>query len=436
MILQNWWYTTLLRTDEDNQFCDPLQKDIETEFLVIGGGMAGLHAARTLAEAGKQTVLLERNICGGSSTGKSAGFLTPDSELELSQLIRRYGTQNARSIWGVAERGVRLIVDAISSYGISCDLLEQDSLFLGVGRSGASAVAEETESRKEMGFPYTSYTRDSLRTVTSAKGYVGGTRYGGTHGINPLLFAQGLKNALVKKGVQIYESTEVERINGNTAFTHLGSVKAKYIIVCSDKMPAEFAPVASYLYHAQTFLSISEPISKKDIMYLFPEKSMMCWDSKLVYSYYRITGDNRILLGGGSALTTFTPLDVTSPIVIENVIVDFKKRFPELEELKFIQYWPGRIDTTQDIMPIVDYDRGNKTITYVLGCVGLPWAAACGTFAAERYLNPEKSQPYEQFLRMDRKFFFPKVAQRIFGKMITFSLNNAYAKYIQKDSRM
>lgn len=435
MILQNWWYTTLLRTDEDNQFCDPLQKDIETEFLVIGGGMAGLHAARALAEAGKQTVLLERNICGGSSTGKSAGFLTPDSELELSQLIRRYGTQNARSIWGVAERGVRLIVDAISSYGISCDLLEQDSLFLGVGKSGASAVAEETEARKEMGFSYTSYTCDSLRTVTSAKGYVGGTRYGGTYGINPLLFAQGLKNALVKKGVQIYESTEVERINGNTAFTHLGSVTAKYIIVCSDKMPAEFAPVASYLYHAQTFLSISEPISKKDIMYLFPEKSMMCWDSKLVYSYYRITGDNRILLGGGSALTTFTPLDVTSPIVIENVIVDFKKRFPELEELKFIQYWPGRIDTTQDIMPIVDYDKGNKNITYVLGCVGLPWAAACGTFAAERYLNPEKSQAYEQFLRMDRKFFFPKVAQRIFGKMITFSLNNAYAKYIQKEKK-
>lgn len=435
MILQNWWYTTLLRTDEDTQFCEPLQSDIETEYLVIGGGMAGLHAARTLAEAGKQTVLLERNICGGSSTGKSAGFLTPDSELELSQLIRRYGVEDARNIWGVAERGVKLIVDAIRQYNISCDLQEQDSLFLGLGRGGIAAAEEETEARHTMGFPYQSYDKDSLRSVVGATGYVGGTRYGGTYGINPLLFAQGLKNTLLKKGVQIYESTEVERLVENTAFTHLGSVKAKYVIVCVDKMPSEFAPVASQVYHAQTFLSISEPISKTDIGYLFPEKSLMCWDSQLVYSYYRITGDNRVLLGGGSAMTTFSPTDVTSSIVIENVIVNFRRAFEKLENLKFIQYWPGRIDTTKDIMPIVDYDPGNKSITYVLGCVGLPWAAACGTYAAERYISPELSQSYEKFLRMDRSFFFPPVVQKMLGKMITFSLNNAYAKYIQKDSR-
>jgi gamma-glutamylputrescine oxidase len=27
---------------------------------------------------------------------------------------------------------------------------------------------------------------------------------------------------------------------------------------------------------------------------------MQCWDSKLVYSYFRLTGDNRLLLVGGT----------------------------------------------------------------------------------------------------------------------------------------
>lgn len=434
MILQNWWYTTLLGVDADNQFCDPLQDNIKTEFLVIGGGMAGLQAARTLSEAGKETVLLERNICGGSSTGKSAGFLTPDSELELAQLMRRYGKHHAENIWGIAERGVDLIVNAIASYNISCDLLKQDSVFLGIGRLGALAVKEEAESRKAMGFSYEYYDHQSLKKITGSTSYSNGIRYGGTYGINPLLFAQGLKNALLKKGVRIYESTEVEHIQKNTAFTHLGSVEAKCIIVCIDKMPDEFAPVASDVYHAQTFLAVSEPLSHDDLLYINPDKSFMYWDSKLVYSYYRVTGDERLLLGGGSALTTFSPLDVTSPIVIQNVIVQFKKKFPKLEHLKFIQYWPGRIDTTKDIIPIVDYDPTNKTITYVLGCVGLPWAAACGCLAAERYLNTKSTEEYARFLRMNRNFLIPKFAQKILGKMITFSLNNAYSKYLQKEA--
>ena len=40
MILQNWWYTTLLNTKAD--FCPPLQKNISCDVLVVGGGMAGL----------------------------------------------------------------------------------------------------------------------------------------------------------------------------------------------------------------------------------------------------------------------------------------------------------------------------------------------------------------------------------------------------------
>jgi len=84
----------------------PLRKDIKTDVLIIGGGAAGLAAALELSKNKVKTVLLERNICGGSSTGKSAGFLTPDSELELDQLLRRFGKKGgARSLGGRCGRG-------------------------------------------------------------------------------------------------------------------------------------------------------------------------------------------------------------------------------------------------------------------------------------------------------------------------------------------
>jgi gamma-glutamylputrescine oxidase len=82
MILQNWWFTTLLGIK--GLIRPPLKDHIKTDVSIIGAWAAGLAAALRLVGSGKKVVLLDRNICGGSSTGKSAGFLTPDSELELS----------------------------------------------------------------------------------------------------------------------------------------------------------------------------------------------------------------------------------------------------------------------------------------------------------------------------------------------------------------
>lgn len=104
MILQDWWYTTLLGMSESIE--PPLRGEVKTDVLIIGGGAAGLAAALRFIGIGKKVVLLERNICGGSSTGKSAGFLTPDSELELSQLLRRYGKRSQRPM-GRAGQGRR-----------------------------------------------------------------------------------------------------------------------------------------------------------------------------------------------------------------------------------------------------------------------------------------------------------------------------------------
>ena len=39
---------------------------------------------------------------------------------------------------------------------------------------------------------------------------------------------------------------------------------------------------------------------------LFPGgQQMQCWDSQIVYTYFRLTGDNRLLVGGGTGITTF-----------------------------------------------------------------------------------------------------------------------------------
>lgn len=432
MLLQNWWYTTLLGLPAAG--FPPLEGHHKAQVVIVGAGAAGLSVALTLSEHISDIIILEKNICGGGSTGKSAGFLTPDSELELSQLLRRYGPEGAKDLWSVATRGVDRIVQRVHEFGLDCDLQKQDSLFLGNDRSGWKEALEEVKARETLGFHQKIYSKEQLPHIIGSDAYTGGIRYSDTYGINALRYSQGLKKILHDRGVRIYESSEVYRINEHTLETHLGTVTADQIIFCADKIKATVSLYSQHIYHAQTFLSISEPLTPAQQHYLFPDGPLQCWDSDLVYSYFRMTGDHRLLLGGGSKWTTFSRHDVYNPHVMFGVIKRFMKKFPGLHDLKFIQYWPGRIDTTRDLIPTIVKDEKQPWIHYVLGCVGLPWATFCGDFVANQILKKqEDDHKYYRYFRPERKFLFPVWLEKIMGKELLFSLNNIWAKYYQVD---
>ena len=203
-------------------------------------------------------------------------------------------------------------------------------------------------------------------------------------------------------------------------------------------MKSKFNKIAKKIYHTQTFLAISEPLSKKEVKSIFPDEKLMCWDSKLIYNYFKLTKDNRLLLGGSSPLVIYSPGFVNSPLIINSAIKKFKENFPQLKEIKFEAYWPGMIDIAKDIMPVVDFDPENKNIQYVLGNPGLPWAAFFGIYAAKRAINKEDKsvKKYEKYVEVNRKFFISDFTQMFIGKIPSFALNNLYVEYYQVDRKL
>jgi gamma-glutamylputrescine oxidase len=436
LINQNWWFTTLLVSQ--HKYCPPLKSDIKCDVAIVGGGFAGVCAAAQFLRKGLKVVLLDKNIIGGSSSGRSAGFLTPDSELELHQLVRRYGPKAAREIWDAPVSAIEGLVRNIEKYGIHCGLLKQDSLFLGLGKGGYEAAKSELESREEVGFTDQKlYDEEQLKGILGSVDYTAGIRYGGTYGINPLQCLQGFKDVLIDDGMQVFESTEMERLEGHTVHTHAGSVTADHIIVAVDKLEPHISPLSAECFHAQTFLSVSEPLTDREFDILFPSgEQMQCWDSKLVYTYFRLTKDNRLLLGGGSALTTFLKDAYNNPGVIRRVIADFYSHFPQLKGLSFMQFWPGQIDTTRDLLPTIVRPVDQPHMRFIFGCVGIPWAAFTGTFAARNVLGDADAEydKYFNYFSNERNFWLPSSLGKVIGKPLLFSLSNSWAKFRQVDT--
>ena len=167
----------------------------------------------------------------------------------------------------------------------------------GGGRSGAANAAESvgfTDQRI--------YDEQQLKGILGAQDYTAGIRYGGTYGVNPLACLQGFKDLLIDNGMQVFESTEMERLEDHTAYTHAGSVTADHIIVAVDKLERIDQPAGRRGLSRADLPERDRAADRPRAPVLFPSgEQMQCWDSKLVYSYFRLTGDNRLLLGGGYA---------------------------------------------------------------------------------------------------------------------------------------
>ena len=103
----------------------PLRRDLKTDVLVVGGGIAGLLCAYLLKAAGADCALVEADrICGGTTMNTTAK-VTAQHGLIYSKLLREFGPEKAR-LYLEANRG------ALGKYrelcrGIDCDFEERDA---------------------------------------------------------------------------------------------------------------------------------------------------------------------------------------------------------------------------------------------------------------------------------------------------------------------
>ncbi len=404
-----------------------LLHEIKTDVVIVGGGIAGLSAAQSFRNKGLSVVLLEQYYCGAGASGKSSGFITPDSELNLSHLIREYGPEKARALWEFVISGVRLIEANIKRFSIDCDYQVQDSCVVANSDHASKLIKHEHEARLQLQYQSAYYTQAQLSSIIGSSGYTGAVRYPNTFGIHAYRYCQAMKNILHDAGVQIYEETPVIKINPDGVDTLYAKVKAKHIIVCADRFIPDLNKLTYDIYHAQTFLMMSAPLPDHEIKKIFPDKKLMVWDTDLIYQYYRINGDNRLMLGGGNILSTY---DKQEKYHAKNIglklITYFKNKFPDVN-IHFEYMWPGLIGISKDILPIVGPDKENKNIYYVGAAAGLPWAAALGAYSADHIID--KRNDFDHYFAPTRKYPWGHTIQKIIGTRAAFALSNFRSLY-------
>ena len=198
---------------------EPLETDIATDVLVIGGGLTGILCAYFLRQAGVDAVVAEADRVGGGVTGRTTAKITAQHGLIYHQLLRTRGRTAAGQY--LAANLAALDTYRALCAGIDCRFEEQNSYVYSLrDRSG---LTRELATLHMLGYPAEWVEKPPLPFTVA-----GALRYPKQAQFHPLRFLSGLA-----KDLCVYERTPVRELIGTNAVTDRGRIAAKRIVVAT-----------------------------------------------------------------------------------------------------------------------------------------------------------------------------------------------------------
>lgn len=234
----------------------PLDKDIETEAVVVGGGLAGILTAYKLKEKGVPCILLEaRRICSGQTGGTTAKITAVHGQ-KFDRLLTAFGEKKAKQYVNANMNAIGEYSRIIKKEDISCGFVRLP-FYLYTARE-TEPVYKEYEAAKKLGI-----NAELLNDISLPVKVTKALRFEGQAQFNPVAFASG-----IIKDLEVYENTLVDSVENGILRANGKTVKAKHIVIASN-YPFVNAPGYYFLrmHRATSYAAAFENCAYLDGMY-------------------------------------------------------------------------------------------------------------------------------------------------------------------------
>jgi gamma-glutamylputrescine oxidase len=358
---------TSLWLDNKNASYPSLNENIEADVIIVGGGITGISAAYHFGIEGLSTVLLEGEVIGGGTTGLSLGILAIGNESDLQNTVNLVGEEKACKIWNDSIQAIKLIEDVISKHNIDCEFQKTGGIYLAVKKRHSKIIENEVKIRNKLGFSAEFLDKNQIKSKVNSNCFYGGLFSPYECQLNPVKFVKGLANIACEKSVKIFENSKVKSIERDKekflVRVNDREVRGNFLVLAAGADMESFGVLTDKVLPIYTHAIATEPLKEDMIEKIGWLGREVMWDSLYIYRDWRLTKDNRIIIGGDDCW-------VSNGKSYKNLFKVLLNIFPELKDINVTHYWSGRIGFTSNSIPIIGMDIKNKNLIYSSGYGG------------------------------------------------------------------
>jgi glycine/D-amino acid oxidase-like deaminating enzyme len=348
----------------------PFRGEVETDVVVVGGGLTGSACAWSFASAGVKVVLLEADRIGGGGTAASIGLIREDFDASFQGTSAAHGLRAARTLWQGLRRASLDFAAAIKRLNIKCDLVPQD--LLQVVRRDADSVRglrREYDARRAAGFDHSWMTAAALAKEAAVDGGAAIRTRG--FAFDPFRACMGFADSAIERGATLFERSPVRRIRAGRKLVEIttgaGKVRAQAVVIATAAALPDLRALRRHLHPQQSYVVVTEALPAA-VRRELGRRAAALRDGASPPHFLRWLKDDRALFTGADQPPV--PARALDKILLQRsgqLMYELSTIYPAISGAQPEWSWDVTYDLTADGLPFVGLHRNFPRHLFALG---------------------------------------------------------------------
>ncbi len=373
-----------------------LDRNLEVDVIVVGGGITGITAAYLAKQAGKTVALVERGRCASVDTGHTTAHLTAVTDIRLQEIARNFNRDAARATWHAGMAAIDQIVQNIRREDIACDfhwvpgylhapLHDPDPKLI-------EEIEQEAHAARDLGIRAELLSRVPLFDVP-------GVKFSHQAIFHPRKYLRALLETIPGEGSHVFEETNADEIASDPAAVKSGDfrINGQYLVLATHTpLQGATGTLSALLFQTKLSLYTSYAIGGKIPKGRLPVACF--WDNNEPYDYLRVEphDDHDYVIFGGEDHKTGQQTDTTLPYrkledrlrgYVPDIVIDHR--------------WSGQVIETNDGLPFIGETAERQFAATGFAGNGMTFGTLSAMMAVDKLLDREN--PWADLFDIHRK---------------------------------
>jgi glycine/D-amino acid oxidase-like deaminating enzyme len=343
-----------------------LPGDRDTDVAIVGAGFTGLWTALYLARAepSLRVAIVEAETAGFGASGRNGGWSSALIPSSLDSIAKRSSREGALALHQAMRASVDEVIRAGQEEGIDFHAAKGGTISLARTAAQWTRAQAEVEEARAWGLD-----EDDVRLLdaTEATAVLAATRVRGAtytpdcSAIHPGRLVRGLADAVVRRGVDLYERTPAAAVPPGRVVTANGILRAQHVIRATEGYTATLAGQRRQMVPVYSLIIATEPLPAETWDQIGLRRRETFSDHRNLIIYGQRTADDRFVFGGRGAPYHFGSRIRASfdqvPRVFDDLHETLVDLFPVVKGVEITHRWGGVLGLARDWTASVGLDR-------------------------------------------------------------------------------